>query len=714
MTDWRARMRQALRADLPLVALGGVTVAVYRAGLQYNDTISHFLSLALLQVALYLVAAWIILRSRDSRSTLLIVLIFATVFRLSILFAPPHLSTDIYRYIWDGRVQAAGINPYRYAPADKALAPLRDKAIYPAINRREYAHTIYPPLAQFIYLAVTRVSETVTWMKAALVGFEAVTLWALAALLATFGLPRQRVLLYAWHPLIVWEIAGSGHVDAAAIAFVALALLARRHNWERATGSALACAALIKLYPLALLPALFRRWRWRMPAAFLVTCLLAYLPYLSVGAQGALGFLPGYADEEGLRSGSRFFILNFLRRLFGAHRVPTAIYVGFALAVLALLAARAVFRQGREPRSYITSNLALGAAFTILLSPQYPWYFTWLVPFLCFAVSSAWLPLFYLTTACFVLYRLWLDYQPGHVFAVNAWLYLPTALLGACAVWLRHSAFSRSESTEASGSRPKENRFEEAARDAPVLAEARVTVVIPALNEEATIADVVRAVPPELAAEVIVVDNGSDDRTAERARLAGARVVAEPRRGYGRACQAGVRALDPACGIVVFLDGDGSDCPELMNELIRPIAQGDYDFVIGSRTRGRREKGSMSFQQIFAGRVAGWLLRLLYGARYTDMCPFRAIRRAALDDLGMREETYGWNLEMQMRAARAGLRILELPVEHRCRAGGESKVSGTLRGTLLAGTRIVATLIRVAAERDRGRFYTAQERKTRK
>src|SRR5215468_5576634 len=224
MTDWRARIRRALRADLPLAALGCVTVAVYRAGLQHTDTISHFLSLALLQVALYLVAAWIILRSRDSRSTLLIVLIFATVFRLSILFAPPYLSTDIYRYIWDGRVQAAGINPYRYAPADKALAPLRDKAIYPAINRREYAHTIYPPLAQFIYLAVTRVSEMVTWMKAALVGFEAVTLWALAALLASFGLPRQRVLLYAWHPLIVWEIAGSGHVDAAAIAFPALAV----------------------------------------------------------------------------------------------------------------------------------------------------------------------------------------------------------------------------------------------------------------------------------------------------------------------------------------------------------------------------------------------------------------------------------------------------------------------------------------------------------
>jgi glycosyltransferase involved in cell wall biosynthesis len=226
-----------------------------------------------------------------------------------------------------------------------------------------------------------------------------------------------------------------------------------------------------------------------------------------------------------------------------------------------------------------------------------------------------------------------------------------------------------------------------------------VSVVIPTLNEEACIAEVVRAIPRETAGEVIVVDNGSDDRTAERARAAGARVVSEPHRGYGRACRAGVRALAPDCRIVVFLDGDGSDCPELMARLVEPIRAGTHDFVIGSRTRGVREPGSMNFQQVFAGRIAGLLLRLLYGVRYTDMCPFRAIRRDSLDKLNMREETYGWNLEMQMRAARAGLRILELPVDHRCRAGGESKVSGTLGGTLRAGTRILTTLARVAFEK---------------
>ena len=226
-----------------------------------------------------------------------------------------------------------------------------------------------------------------------------------------------------------------------------------------------------------------------------------------------------------------------------------------------------------------------------------------------------------------------------------------------------------------------------------------VSVIIPAFNEEEPIAGVVGEVSAtKIPADIIVVDNGSTDQTANRAREAGARVVKAPR-GYGRACAAGVAALRPESEIVVFLDGDGSDCPEFMNQLVDPIVAEKYDFVIGSRTRGRREQGSMNLQQIVSGRIAGWLMSMLYGVRYTDMCPFRAIRRATLEKLGMREQTYGWNLEMQMKAARAGLRILEVPVNHRRRAGGESKVSGTVRGTFVAGARIFATFIRIAAEK---------------
>ena len=226
-----------------------------------------------------------------------------------------------------------------------------------------------------------------------------------------------------------------------------------------------------------------------------------------------------------------------------------------------------------------------------------------------------------------------------------------------------------------------------------------VSVVIPALNEEEPIGDVVRAVfATGIPREVIVVDNGSTDATAERAAAAGAKVVSEPNPGYGRACAAGVRSISPECDIIVFLDGDGSDCPEFMQAMIGPIIAGTHDFVIGSRARGKREPGSMNFQQLFAGRLAGALVSLLYKVHYTDMAPFRAIRPETLAGLEMREMTYGWNVEMQMRAAKQKLRILEIPVDHRCRTGGVSKVSGTLRGTFVAGTRIVATLLRVALE----------------
>jgi glycosyltransferase involved in cell wall biosynthesis len=223
-----------------------------------------------------------------------------------------------------------------------------------------------------------------------------------------------------------------------------------------------------------------------------------------------------------------------------------------------------------------------------------------------------------------------------------------------------------------------------------------VSVVVPALNEEQPIAAVVREIiATGIPREVIVVDNESTDRTADEAKAAGARVVTAPR-GYGRACAAGVAAVSKDCDVIVFLDGDGSDVPALMPALLEPIRNGTHDFVIGSRTRGRRDPGSMNFQQVSAGYLAGFLIRLLYGIRYTDMCAFRAIRRDALAKLDMREKTYGWNLEMQMKAARASLRILEVPVDHRRRAGGTSKVSGTLRGTLVAGFRIVATFMRIA------------------
>ena len=178
------------------------------------------------------------------------------------LFAPLPL-TDIFRYVWDGKVQAAGINPYRYIPADPHLAFLRDLAVYPHINRRSYAHTIYPPGAQMLFLLITRLGASVLWMKAGMVALEALTIWALVKLLAALGLRREQVLLYAWHPLLLWEVAGSGHVDGAALPLIVFALLFYVRHKPLATGLALGAATLVKLYPIVLFPALHRRSDWR-------------------------------------------------------------------------------------------------------------------------------------------------------------------------------------------------------------------------------------------------------------------------------------------------------------------------------------------------------------------------------------------------------------------------------------------------------------------
>jgi glycosyltransferase involved in cell wall biosynthesis len=226
-----------------------------------------------------------------------------------------------------------------------------------------------------------------------------------------------------------------------------------------------------------------------------------------------------------------------------------------------------------------------------------------------------------------------------------------------------------------------------------------IVLVIPTLNEEQAIGPVVRSIPRPPVSRVIVADGGSRDATVAHARAAGAEVI-DAGRGYGRACLAGTLAAENS-DIVVFMDGDGADDPAAIADLVAPIRSGLFDFVIGSRARGHRERGSIAWHQLAAGRLAGWGMRLLYGVRYTDMCAFRAIRRDALLALGMRELTYGWNLEMQMRAARAGLRILEVPVDYRQRSGGDSKVAGSLSGTLRAGARIIATFVRVASEAKR-------------
>lgn len=439
---------KSLKSNLLLTGLGCASFAVYLFSLRAHSSadIVWFLKLVLFASVLYIAACRQVIKSQGSHATWLLVIIFAALFRLSLLFAPPFLSDDIYRYIWDGRVQAAGINPYRYAPTDPALEGLRDDKIYPRINHN-YAPTMYPPMAEAIWFVTTRVSESVTWMKLTMIAFEAIAIWAIIQLLASLGLPRQRVLLYAWHPLTVWEFAGSGHLDAIAVAFISLALLAHYRKAAATSGLTLAGAALVKMFPAALFPALYK-WRdWKMPLVFGLAIVLAYLPYLGVGARGVLGFLPGYAQERGVFSGEQFFLLTAIRRVPLGFHFPTGVFIGFTILILVVVAWWITVRQKENYDRYLVHGLITACTFTVLLSPDFPWYFAWLVPFLCFVPC---VPAIYLTLSSFLLYFSWVYWTDDQMFIIKAAIFVPFFLLLGFSL-LRHRANPGTRAAAAEG-----------------------------------------------------------------------------------------------------------------------------------------------------------------------------------------------------------------------------------------------------------------------
>jgi alpha-1,6-mannosyltransferase len=421
----RARGIGLATCGAALLALTGLALA-----LQHPDDIDidPFLAVILLQGAVYLVAVWLVWRAGSSRQIVLGIAAIAVLMRIPVVFAPPALSTDVYRYVWDGRVMAAGINPYRYVPADPQLSPLRDPDIFPNINRADTAVTIYPPLAEAIFLAVTRVSESTTAMKAAMVGFEIITFVLLIDLLTREGLPTGRVAVYAWHPLPLWEFAGSGHIDAALIALVVVALWAARRGRGGLAGLFLAGATLTKLYPAVLLPALYRRWGWTMPAVFAAVIVVAYLPFIGVG-WNVFGFLAGYAGEEGFDAGgSGFYLLGLLRPLPGLTGLSGRIYAVVAAVILIALGAAIVFIRD-APRKPITAAALLGTTLIVLMSPHYPWYFAWLIVFACFIRPVA---LLWLTTACMLLYLVPVGFhivRDDYRLAIESIIYGPFAAL---------------------------------------------------------------------------------------------------------------------------------------------------------------------------------------------------------------------------------------------------------------------------------------------
>lgn len=414
-----------MKTQAILVAAGTALLALFYFGGMGTGRLDFawFVPLVLLQGAVFAAASIAAFKGATRQTTVIIVIAFGVIFRALVLPSAPFASTDVYRYVWDGRVSAAGVNPYAYVPADKKLAGLREAAVYPHINRRSTARTIYPPVAQGAFYLATRLGGVFA-MKVAMTIFDLATMLILMRLLFIAGVPLQRIILYAWHPLIIWEFAGNGHVDALAIAFIASAILAYRCDRRFLLGAALAAATLVKFFPLVLLAPLYRRWDWKMPLAFVVVAIAAYLPFLSVGMR-VFGYLPGYAHEEGIDSGQRFYLLNLLHTLLRID-VPPVAYValgGLLVAGLSVLALRIDPARSHIRELFV---LAIATTLTVLLSPAYPWYFTWLVP-LCVLYSSR--AVLYLTLLAPILYVRELFDSAVVVLVLDTLLFVPAAFL---------------------------------------------------------------------------------------------------------------------------------------------------------------------------------------------------------------------------------------------------------------------------------------------
>jgi alpha-1,6-mannosyltransferase len=399
-----------------LAALGGVITVLTWIDLALHvpgsDAVGSlprtqvFIAIMAVSAVFFLLAVRKVVREPPrGRAALLVVIVVAAAMRLPLLPPQPFLSSDMYRYVWDGRVQNAGINPYRYIPASPALSALRDQAIYPHVNRPDYARTIYAPAAEMIFAAVARIGQSVLAMKIVMVAFEMMGVACMLGVLCLAGLPPARLLIYAWNPVATWCFAENGHIDAIVVGFTGLALLLRAKQAQAATGVTLGAATLTKFLPAAIAPALWRRGDWRMPVAFAATLVLLYLPYIRAG-WNVFGFLPGYGKEEGVDTGNGFWLLAGIEHLT---RVPHATVVVYIVVVLALLAGLALWVTLR-PRPAdaaadirrVCSDAAILAACTMAaVSPHYPWYFVWLALPACVAPYRA---VVWLSVAPLILY----------------------------------------------------------------------------------------------------------------------------------------------------------------------------------------------------------------------------------------------------------------------------------------------------------------------
>jgi hypothetical protein len=389
-------MKRLAAVLIALTAAGFVLCAVTEDIMGHPLRSWTLIGLLAASCAVYFAAVHLVLR-QGREIPLWLVLGVAVLLRLSVIGGLPFLSSDIYRYVWDGMVQAAGINPYVHLPADQALAWLRDSAIYPNINRADYAPTIYPPAAQILFAAVGLTVPSVLTMKLAMVAFEALGIACLMRLLRMARLPAAQVLIYAWNPLAVWEFAANGHVDAMAVGLVALALLLRAQKRDGWAGVVFGAAVLVKFLPAAIGPALWRRGgAARLMAGGLATILALYAAYALWDGAGlrVLGFLSGYGAEEGLENGSGIWLLSGIAQLVTLPSWAPELYLGLVASGLLILALRMMARRAEPDIVTFCGDAAmLAVCLTLALSPHYAWYYGWLAVAACIRPSrmAVWL-----------------------------------------------------------------------------------------------------------------------------------------------------------------------------------------------------------------------------------------------------------------------------------------------------------------------------------